>query len=411
MIMTTTSLAPPTAVLPLGPIDRASRSLGPDLARGFLLLFIALANVWGYLYGRPTEPSGRPTDASGWDRLADGLTAFLADDRSRPMFAILYGFGLAVMASRMSARGLDGAGVRRILRRRSVGLMVLGTLHAGLLFGGDILAPYGATGLVALALVNRRAAVLWRWFAASLLVSVAIPVLFSMLVLEDDGVVEQPPTYLASVLDRLAGSAFVMTVSVLALLFIPHVVVGILVQRAGWLTRPWEHRRTLGRIAAWTAVGNLVLNLPWALRVARVWEPDESLWTPIALAHDLSGFAMGLGYICFFGWLAARWHGRPRGALVTGVTAVGERSLTCYLLQSVVFAPLLSSWGLGWGARLGTAQAAALAVGVWATTVLVALALHRSGRRGPFEVLLRRWVYRDGYVRPGAAPVAAQVPA
>ncbi len=406
MIMTTTSPAPPAPVR-LGPIDRASRSLGPDLARGFLLLFIALANVWGYLYDRPTTPLGRPEDASGGDRLADGLTAFLADDRSRPMFAILYGFGLAVMASRMSAKGLDAKGVRRILRRRSVGLIVLGVLHAGLLFGGDILAPYGATGLVALALVNRRAAVLWRWFAASLLVSVAVPVLFSMLVIEDTGVVEQAPTYLASALDRLVGSTFMMTVSVLALLFVPHVVVGILVQRAGWLQRPWEHRSTLGRVAAWTAVGNLVGNLPWALRAARVWEPDESLWTPITLAHDLSGFAMGLGYICFFGWLAALWHDRPRGAVVTGVTAVGERSLTCYLLQSVALAPLLSSWGLGWGAWMGTAQAAALAVGVWATTVLVALALHRAGRRGPFEVLLRRWVYRQGYVPSRPAPVPA----
>lgn len=414
MIMMTTSPAPPATAVRPGPIERAARSLGPDLARGFLLLFIALANVWGYLYDRPTEPSGRPTDASGWDHLADGLTAFFADDRSRPMFAILYGFGLAVMASRMTAQGLDDKGVRRVLRRRSVGLMVLGALHAALLFGGDILAPYGATGLVALALVNRRTAVLWRWFAASLLVSVAVPTVFTMLVLEDEGVVEQAPSYLASVGDRLVGSVFMMTVSILALLFIPHVVVGILVQRAGWLTRPWEHRRTLGRVAAWTAVGNLVLNLPWALRVARVWEPDESLWTPITLAHDLSGFAMGLGYICLFGWLAARWHDRPRGAVVTGVTAVGERSLTCYLLQSVALAPLLSSWGLGWGAWMGTAQAATLAVGVWATTVLVALALHRAGRRGPFEVLLRRWVYGKGCLRQGptrgpAVPPPAQV--
>lgn len=411
VIMKTTSPAPPAAAVRLGPIDRASRSLGPDLARGFLLLFIALANVWGYLYDRPIEPSGRPTDATGWDHLADGLTAFFADDRSRPMFAILYGFGLAVMASRMSAKGLADKDVRRVLRRRSVGLIVLGVLHAGLLFGGDILAPYGATGLVALALVNRRAAVLWRWFAASLVVSVGAQALFNALVIEDEGIVEQAPTYLASVGERLFGSAFIMTVSVLVLLFIPHVVVGILLQRAGWLTRPWEHRRTLGRIAAWTAVGNLVGNLPWALQAARVWEPAESLEAPISLAHDLSGFAMGLGYICFFAWLAARWHDRPRGAVVTGVTAVGERSLTCYLLQSVAFAPLLSSWGLGWGAWLGTGQAAALAVGVWAATVLVALALHRAGRRGPFEVLLRRWVYRKGDVRPStdvaAAPLAA----
>lgn len=411
-IMTTTTSPVPPAALPLGPIDRASRSLGPDLARGLLLLFIALANVWGYLYDRPTGVGHRPTDGTAVDRAVDGLTAFFVDDRSRPMFAILYGFGLAVMASRMSARGLDAKGVRRILRRRSVGLIALGVLHASLLFSGDILAPYGATGLIALALVNRRAAVLWRWFAGALVLSTGLMYGLMYLMTLDEGEVEEAPSYLASALDRLIGSGITAVVAGLMLMFIPHVVVGILIQRAGWLERPWEHRRTLGRVAAWTAVGNLVLNLPWALAVARVWSPGDGVEGALSLAHELSGFAMGLGYVCLFAWLAARWHDRPRGPVLTGVTAVGERSLTCYLFQSVVFAPLLSSWGLGWGERMGTAAAATLAVGVWAVSVLVALALHRAGRRGPFEVLLRRWAYgkgaRPAQGRTDAPPVVVE---
>lgn len=375
------------------PTDPGARSMGPDLARGVLLLFIALANVWGYLYGRDLGVGGRPVDGGTLDRVVDGLVALFVDDRSRPMFAILYGFGLAVMASRMSARGLDPQGIRRVLRRRSTGLIVLGVLHSALLFGGDILAPYGATGLVALALVQRRAAVLWRWFAASVVLGVAASAL-SMLLLDSSGEVLPPATgYLASAGERLLGSGVGIVVCVVFLMFVPHVVVGVLVQRAGWLQRPWEHRSTLLRVVGWTSLGNLVLNLPWALAVARVWVPGEGAELALSLAHEVSGFAMGLGYVCLFGWLAAVWHDRPRGLLLTGVTAVGERSLTCYLLQSVAFAPLLSAWGLGWGERLGTAQAAVLAGVVWAVTVAVALALHRAGRRGPFEVLLRRWAY------------------
>ncbi len=392
----TTCTAASAAPLPLGPIDRASRSLGPDLARGFLLLFIALANVWGYLYARPTGVGHRPTEGAAVDRVVDGLTAFLVDDRSRPMFAILYGFGLAVMATRMAQRGLDAKGVRRILRRRSVGLIALGVAHAGLLFSGDILAPYGATGLIALALVDRRAAVLWRWFAGALVLSTGVMYGVMYLTTLEEGEGEQVTSYLAGAADRLIGSGIGAVVGGLMLMFIPHVVVGILIQRAGWLQRPWEHRRPLGRVAAWTAVGNLVLNLPWALAVARVWAPDDGVEIALSLAHEVSGFAMGFGYVCLFAWLAARWCDRPRGVVLDGVTAVGERSLTCYLLQSVALAPLLSGWGLGWGEWLGTAGAAALAIGVWATTVLVALALDRAGRRGPFEVLLRRWAYGKG---------------
>jgi uncharacterized membrane protein YeiB len=59
----------------------------------------------------------------------------------------------------------------------------------------------------------------------------------------------------------------------------------------------------------------------------------------------------------------------------------------------VLFAPLLSDWGLGLGGRLSTTQAAVLAVAVWLVTVAVAVALQRAGRRGPFEVALRRIAY------------------
>ncbi|WP_238402458.1 DUF418 domain-containing protein [Cellulomonas sp. H30R-01] len=48
---------------------------------------------------------------------------------------------------------------------------------------------------------------------------------------------------------------------------------------------------------------------------------------------------------------------RGRHGLVTAVTAVVARSLTCCLLQSLLFAPLLSDWGFGLGGHLSTTQA------------------------------------------------------
>ena len=321
------------------PIDPAARSMGPDLARGFLLLFIALANVWGYLYGRDVGIGSRPVDGTTLDRVVDGLVAFFVDDRSRPMFAILYGFGMAVMAARMSAGGVTPKGIRRVLRRRSAGLILLGVLHSALLFGGDILAPYGATGLVALALVNRRTAVLWRWFAVSVVLGFGASAL-SYLVLDDSGETVGPTTdYLASALERLIGSGVVIVVCAVFLMFVPHVVVGVLVQRAGWLQRPWEHHRTLLRVFRWTFLGNLVLNLPWALAVARVWAPEGGVEIAVAFAHDISGFALGLGYVCLFGWLAAVWRNRPRGLLLTGVTALRARAPPRYQRHSGAVAP------------------------------------------------------------------------
>jgi hypothetical protein len=45
-----------------------TRAVAPDLARGLMLLLIALANVPWYLYGAPTSPvSAHRTGATGPD--------------------------------------------------------------------------------------------------------------------------------------------------------------------------------------------------------------------------------------------------------------------------------------------------------------------------------------------------------
>ena len=363
-----------------------------------LLLFIASANVWGYLWSPDGlyGPGGRPVGGSSLDHVVDGIVTFVVDSRSRPMFAILYGFGLATMASRLTARGGDRRTTRGVLARRSTVLIALGLAHAALLYAGDILAPYGATGLVALAFLHRSRTALAWWFGIGygltlLAGSVAVFGPF------DDGTAGAvdlvTPTYLASMLDRLVTAATATSLFTLTLMFVPHVVVGILLARSGWLTRPTDHRRRLGQVTVGAAAVNVVGALPYSLAVAHVWHPGDTLLGLAELVHHVSGDVMGLGYVCLFGWLAAVWGDRARGGAVSVITAVGERSLTCYLLQSVMLAPLLSSWGLGLGGRIGTSQAAALAVGVWLVTVTVAVLLQRAGRRGPFEVVLRRLTY------------------
>ena len=378
---------------------RVVRSLGPGLARGMLLLLIASANVWGYLWSQEgyNEAGGRAVGGSSLDHFVDGVLTLLVDSHTKPMFAILYGFGLATMAARLSERGADPKATRLVLARRSVWLIVLGLLHSALLYGGDILAPYGAAGLVALLFLHRSRRALGWWFGIAYVLSMTLAAI-SLFVSFDSGssdgaAAEATTTYLSSALERLTATATVTSLYTLSLMFVPHIVVGILLARAGWLTRPAEHRRRLGQVTVVAAAVSLVGSLPYALAVGQVWHPGETLLATTVLVHHISGDVMGLGYVCLFGWLAAVWGQRARRGVASAVTAVGERSLTSYLLQSAMFAPLLSDWGLGVGEHISTTQAALLAVGVWLVTVAIAVALHRAGRRGPFEVLLRRLSY------------------
>ena len=383
-----------------GPISSRHRSLAPDLARGAMLLFIAVANVECYLYGRTAGYGYRPVDGGTLDRLADLVVTVFVSERSYPMFAILFGYGMAVMVRRMTARGAEPRRARGALARRGAWLIVFGVVHAALLWDGDILAVYGATCLVALSLVHRRRAVLLRWSVPSALVLTANHVI-NAIEQSKPWEREAGPDYLAGVLDRGVGHLLFAVEVVLVIPYIFLLVIGFLVARAGWLDRPQDHVATLRRVAVTAMVVNLVGGLPHALTVARLYEPPRPVGIALVIVHHLVGVFTGLGYLCLFALLAARLRRVGRSGVVAGVAAVGERSLTCYLLQSMVFAPLLSAWGFGLGARIGTAQAYAIGVAVWLATVLVAVGLARAGRRGPFEVLLRRLTYgRSGHSHP-----------
>lgn len=141
---------------PAGPTAASERALGPDLARGFMLLFIALANSHYFLRGDVVR-GGFPMDGSWLDSAVTWLIATFVDGRAFPMFGLLFGYGVAQLVRRNEALGPRG--VRRLLWRRSLVLIVVGFLHAMLLFVGDILAAYGVLLLLGAWTVRWRA----RW--------------------------------------------------------------------------------------------------------------------------------------------------------------------------------------------------------------------------------------------------------
>ena len=381
-----------------GPVPASGRSWAPDLARGAVLLGIALANVGLYLHGTETGPGLRPVDGSPLDRTLDFVVTLLVTDRSRPMFALLFGFGLVTMARRLGESGTEPRRRRSILLRRQLLLVAFGGVHAGLLFEGDILGIYGATGLLLLLLMNRRPRVLVAWGTVSL---VLLAVIYALTALVPD-LSSEPLGYLASVLERLSIWVLGIVVGTGLMIVLAPMLVGVAMARAGLLDRPWEHVPLLRRLAVLGSLVGVAGSLPHALEVARVWEPGTVTSGALAAVHAVTGTAMGVAYVCLFALWAARLHERraPRRGAPAVLAAVGERSLTCYLLQSMVLAPLLSPWGLGLGEGMGTATAYGIALAVWLFTVAVAWSLAVSGRRGPFEVLLRRLTYGPRQAAP-----------
>ncbi|THV34656.1 DUF418 domain-containing protein, partial [Glycomyces buryatensis] len=276
---------------------------------------------------------------------------------------------------------------------------------------GDILAPYGATGLIALAFVHLSDKSLkrWLWISSVYSVVVSIPMLVwsSVIQSEPPGEFNIPP-YVEQLISGAVSSVLVSIIMILSMAFIPLVIIGMMLQRSGWSDHPEQHLPQLRRVF-WSGMAvNVLSSLPVALIGLGAWHPSQGVHSATIGVTLLGGMYAGLGYICGFALLANRWRARGRRGVPGALAAVGERSLTSYLTQSIIMAPLLTVWGLGLGGGMGYLAAFGVAAGTWLITVLLAVLMDRAGIRGPFEVLLRRLTYgRRGQVTPATTMTTA----
>src|ERR687890_410606 len=88
-----------------GAVPLSDRAPAPDVARGAMLLLIALANVHLYLYGRPLDVRLYPVPESAADRVVTALQLLLVDGRAYPLFGLLFGYGIGQLAARWVGAG------------------------------------------------------------------------------------------------------------------------------------------------------------------------------------------------------------------------------------------------------------------------------------------------------------------
>ena len=133
--------------------------------------------------------------------------------------------------------------------------------------------------------------------------------------------------------------------------------------------------------------------MPLTLIDTQMWATSDLIAVSAYAVHSLTGIAGGLAYAAIVGLAAAGMRsGRP-GPIVRALSACGQWSLTCYLLQSVIFVAVFAPYFGGLSTRVGDAAASGIAVLTWLATVVLAALLAPGGRRGPAEALLRRLTY------------------
>src|SRR5215207_8010099 len=115
-----------------------------DMLRGLAVGGILIGNMqWFSGYGMmpPVLTEGLPI----YDHVTRFLVHFFVEGKFYSIFSFLFGFGFALQIARAEERG-DTKAV--VFKRRLCWLLVIGLLHAYLLWAGDILSVYALMGFV-----------------------------------------------------------------------------------------------------------------------------------------------------------------------------------------------------------------------------------------------------------------------
>ena len=374
------------------------RLLVPDVARGIALLGIALANVTtGWIL---TSGNGPDAHFGGVYTLADKIyvifAAMFVHVRGLPMFSTLLGFGVGLIAMSLWRRGFPLGRAQTILLKRYGLLAVFGAVHCLFLFMGDIMMLYGAMGILISLVLTVSDKTLMRVAYVLLGFQLVLGIcLGALAAFVDTSTFDMSSSSAESYWELLGEQAIGVGAQLVSIPFtgftvLPVMLVGFVWARRGTLAG--GHRRELWIWTLITAAIILFIGLPWGLAAAGILDPA---WGgALNLANSSIGMLTGPGIVA-----AATLALDPlqrRGArpwYLWPLIALGKRSMTGYVLQSVFFLALVYPFTLNIGPDYSAAGQAAVAAGVWLATLLIACALEAAGLPGPFEWVHRRLSY------------------
>ncbi len=356
----------------------------PDALRALAMVGVIVVNAVSYTVAPSGPPLGLPEPGMA-SIGAHALAAMLLHGKAYPLLAFLFGAGLVMSSQRRGAAPQDA-------RRRVWRLLVLGVLHGALVYFGDILTMYAVCGLWLLRHTHERPGVLrrrlYRACGWALLAVVAnlllLAAAFSVTVELTDAAASFDRTVSWSAQGWLNGSTYLVSQAAALFLFLPilrvAVLAGMLAARLRMLTHSrWQPlwRRWLQRCLP---VG-LVLNAVYAAGL-----------TAAVLRHDEFRTSLYLVVAPALGWWLTvslvAWAVLHPGRWVQFLAPLGRRTLSLYLLHSVLCVLMFSGAGLGWPLPLVAGWVWGL--GIWGAGLVAARRLEALHWRGPFEAWLAR---------------------
>ena len=388
----------------LNPISSDERMPLLDALRGFALCGILVMNIKAFSGFEYTRLAFTDADArlGPGTRAIEWLTQVLADGKFYSIFSFLFGLGFALQL----ARGLGRPGSLRVYAQRLRILLVVGVVHAFVVWYGDILWIYATMGFALLLFRSLSTKAIlacgvgfllapipfytacWLvapgyntndWIPNALTLTQVVPLYQTAsyptalgLNLED---------WLFRFKELFFGARYFRVLGMFLL--------GLWVGRVGILHAPEQHCRLLKRV--------LLLGLLLGLvgGVARMLMPSSYRLEPVNIAgrgvYALAVHPLALAYVAAF---ALAWQRAAVRPMLSHFAPMGRMALTNYLTHSVLGVSIFYGYGLGWYGRMPTLVIYLVLVpSILAGQMVLSRWWLRRFHHGPMEWLWRRATY------------------
>lgn len=409
----------PDAPVKLSPVESTARIQALDALRGFALLGILLMNIEGFVGPLMAALGGIDASLQGPDLWADVAIYILVQGKFYALFSLLFGMGFALILERARRAGRPARG---LMLRRMLVLLAIGSVHAFLVWAGDILMAYATLGLVLLLFFDKMPASRLRWWALGMFALpigltwfYVLPVVASHAdpataaamsqaldaqALAHEAIIErQRLAYgpMGSYAEAVSANAEVVRLTFtsympfLGPLLLAYFLAGAWFVRAGVVLDPSRHLGVFRRLMllGWGLGLPLVLIGAWWVPTMDPGRVDLAMaWG--STATQVGGALMALGYLGTVVFLMQSARAAP---LLRWLAPAGRMALTHYLLQSLVCTLLFYGYGLGGFERLGRAWQVPFVLLLFTLQVLASHWWMRRFQHGPVEWLWRSLTY------------------
>jgi len=396
----------PKQIAIAGPVTQRERLISIDVLRGVAVLGILMMNIQsfamvGSTYINPTALG----DLHGTNYNVWVVTYVLGDMKFMTLFSILFGAGIAMMADRQKSAGRSPAGLHY---RRMVWLLVIGLMHAYLIWFGDILVTYAICGMVGYWM--RRLPV-WMLLAGGLL---SISIGSSTSLTAGLTMPDWPESEVVELRESWTPDQ-------------EHIDEELAIYRGSWLTQmPHRAHAALGFqtflflfVFGWRAGGLMLIGMAlyrmdilsaqrtsgfylsmamlalpglaiiiygvlqnfahdWAIEYSFFLGSQFNYWGSLLVALGYIGIVMLVCRAGIMSWLTSH------------LAAAGQMALTCYLMQSVICTLIFYGHGFGLFGYLDRLEQMGVVVVIWIFQLVFAKWWLGRFRFGPME-----WVWRS----------------